>query len=142
MDKAAFYDVVRQAFGPLSQDQVDGFERLLDDGAKAAIELHQLAYVLATTWHETAYTMQPIAEYGKGQGMPYGEPTKYNGQVAYGRGYVQLTWVENYERADAELGLGGALLADFDMALQADTASPIIFKGMMQGWFTGKALPA
>ncbi len=141
MDKTAFYDVVREAFGPLSQSQVDGFERLLTDARRTGIELHELAYNLATTWHETAATMQPIAEYGKGEGYDYGEPTEYDGQVAYGRGYVQLTWVENYERADAELRLDGELLADFDLALEPDIASRVLFRGCHEGWFTGACLP-
>lgn len=141
MDKAAFYDVVRADFGALSQDQVDGFERLLGDARRAGIELHELAYDLATTWHETAATMQPIAEYGKGEGYEYGEPTEYDGQIAYGRGYVQLTWVENYERADEELKLEGELLADFDLALDPEVASRVLFRGCHEGWFTGASLP-
>jgi hypothetical protein len=35
--------------------------------------------------------MQPIEEYGKGRGMPYGKPDPTTGQVYYGRGFVQLT---------------------------------------------------
>ena len=54
--------------------------------------------------------MQPIAEYGKGKGRKYGVPGRNRGQVAYGRGYVQLTWDDNYERADKEIGAGGRQL--------------------------------
>ena len=50
--------------------------------------------------------MMPIAEYGKGEGHEYGEPCpQYDNQVAYGRGYVQLTWDYNYEKADSECAL-------------------------------------
>ena len=59
-----------------------------------------------TTAHETGFTMQPIEEYGKGSGMEYGKPDPETGQTYYGRGYVQLTWRDNYARADEELGFG------------------------------------
>jgi len=141
MDRAAFYDRMRDDFGTLSQSQVDGTEALLNEGEKRKLPMNQLAYILSTSWHETAATMQPIAEYGKGEGHDYGEPCpQYDNQVAYGRGYVQLTWDYNYEKADSECKLNGALLADFDLALDPLVASQIIFEGMLEGWFTGKSL--
>jgi hypothetical protein len=141
MDRAAFYDVMRDEFGTLSQSQVDGTEKLLDEGEKRVLPMNQLSYILATSWHETAATMMPIAEYGKGEGHEYGKPCpEYNNQVAYGRGYVQLTWDYNYEKADEQCGLGGALLENFDLALDAPVAAQIIFQGMDEGWFTGKKL--
>ena len=97
------------------------------------------AYVLATAWHETAATMQPIAEYGKGAKKAYGKADK-TGKAPYGRGYVQLTWRENYVKADAKLGLEGKLAADYDLALRPDIAGQILVRGMIEGWFTGKKL--
>jgi hypothetical protein len=97
-----------------------------------------VAYALATAAWETARTMQPIAEYGKGRGRKYGAPGRNKGQVPYGRGYVQLTWDENYERADRELGLNGALIADYELALKPDIAGQIMRRGMVEGWFTGR----
>jgi len=141
MDHKAFYDSMRQSFGPLNQQQVDGTEQLLNAAQHRMIPLNQLAYIIATSWHETAHTQQPIAEYGKGAGKKYGKPLpEYNNQVAYGRGYVQLTWDYNYEKADSILRLSGALLANFDLALDPVIASNIIFEGMLAGWFTTKAL--
>lgn len=137
-DKAAFFAKVRAAFGPLKQAQVDGFETLL--AATASWPVSWRAYALATAWHETAFTMQPIAEYGKGKGRPYGSQTNAAGQAAYGRGYVQLTWPMNYDRADRELGLNGALSANYDLALRPDIAAQIMKRGMEEGWFTGKKL--
>ena len=83
--------------------------------------------------------MQPSAEYGKGKGKPYGKPGKY-GQPQYGRGYVQLTWDANYEKADKALGLNGALLKDFNLAMQPTIAAQILVRGCSEGWFTGKKL--
>lgn len=62
-----------------------------------------LAYILATVYHETAFTMKSIEEYGKGQGRPYGEPDPRIGQIYYGRNYPQLTWYDNYEKASEHL---------------------------------------
>ena len=104
------------------------------DGVK-----EHLAYMLATAWHETAATMQPIEEYGKGHGRTYGV-TDSTGQVAYGRGYVQLTWPANYAKADAQLGLKGALVHNYALALDPKIAAAILVRGMIEGWFTGKKL--
>ena len=138
MNRAVFYNHVRPIFGgALSQKQVDGIEALL--AATDRLPITHRAYLLATAKHETADTMQPIAEYGKGKGKPYGKHGKH-GQAQYGRGYVQLTWDSNYERADKELGLGGALIKDFNLALQPTIAAQILVRGCIGGWFTGKKL--
>jgi len=132
-----FFDAIRKEYGPFKQSQIDGFNTIL----KATEGMHTThrAYLLATSWHETASTMQPIAEYGKGRGKPYGKPGKY-GQAQYGRGYVQLTWDANYEKADKALGLNGALLKDFNLAMQPTIAAKILVRGCEEGWFTGKKL--
>lgn len=140
-DAAAFFAAVRQAppLGPtLSQDEVDGCAAVL--GACVGWPVSWAAYALATAVHETAGTLKPIREYGKGHGRPYGVPGRHPPQVAYGRGYVQLTWDANYEKADSELGLNGELVADFDLALRPDIAAKILVRGMGEGWFTGKSL--
>ena len=144
MDRASFYSTLRQrgagVFGTsLSQGQVNGLETILNEAEKRKTPLKWLSYILATAYHETAHTMQPIAEYGKGKGRKYGVKGKY-GQVPYGRGYVQLTWDFNYEKADKELGLRGALLHNFDLAMKPEVAVQILFVGMQEGWFTGKSL--
>ena len=51
-----------------------------------------------------------------------------------------LHGTDNYEKADSECSLSGALLKDFDLALDPLVASQIIFQGMLEGWFTGKSL--
>lgn len=132
-----FFASVRKDFGPLKQSQVDGFNVLLS--ATKDLSLQHRAYVLATAWHETAFTVQPIAEYGKGKGKKYGK-ADVTGKAPYGRGYVQLTWRENYVNADKKLGLKGALAANYDLAMEPDIAAKVITRGMVEGWFTGKKL--
>lgn len=133
-----FYDSIRKTI-PLTSENIRGFDFILTEGYARKVPLNDLAYILATTYHETASRMQPIAEYGKGKGRKYGVKGKY-GQVPYGRGYVQLTWDFNYEKADKELGLKGALLKNFELALSPKVAVQILFVGMAEGWFTGKKL--
>ncbi len=135
----AFFDAVRASLfgGSLAQPQVEGIEIIVSTWERAGDgDDRKLAYLLATAFHETARTMQPIAEYGKGKGRKYGTPV--NGKVYYGRGYVQLTWDYNYARAKKELG------ADFvdnpELALDKKHAADIMINGMTQGWFTGKKL--
>jgi hypothetical protein len=93
------------------------------------------AYCLATAWHETAFTMQPVVEYG---GDTYLKSKPY--YPWYGRGYVQLTWEENYQKQDDKLGLKGALMRDPDLALNPEIATQILLLGMADGDFTGKRL--
>ncbi|MCS0459548.1 hypothetical protein [Rhizobium favelukesii] len=141
MDRKHFFDAVRSSIfgGSLSTPQVKGMEALFDAAQGLATE--ETAYILATAYHETATTMEPIAEYGKGKGRKYGVPGRNGGQVPYGRGFVQTTWDANYERTDRELGLGGRLIANYNLLL-TDTAmaAKAAVRGMVEGWYTGKKL--
>ena len=104
IDRDKFFDKVRaDPFGGnLTQRQVDGLNTLLDvwEIHFRDSDIRWLAYSLATAFHETAQTMEPIPEYGEGTGQPYGEPVGAYGQCYYGRGYVQLTWEENYKKGE------------------------------------------
>lgn len=140
-----FFDNIRHYLtgGSLTQGQVEGFNVLLDwfDDENPGIpdqrhlDDRMFAYCLATPWHETAFTMQPIIEYG---GESYLKSKPY--YPWYGRGYVQLTWEENYQKQDDKLGLGGALITNPDLALDPVIATKILLLGMADGDFTGKCL--
>ena len=105
---------------------------------KSAHHLRQAAYMLATAKHETANTFAPIEEYGKGKGLPYGQPDPVTGLVYFGRGYVQLTWARNYKSMGKALNL--PLFPHPDLALRYDVAYKIMSYGMTHGTFTGVAL--
>jgi hypothetical protein len=94
---------------------------------------NQLAYILATAYHETAHTMKPIREYG---GETYLKKKSYYPYV--GMGYVQLTWKHNYEKASKKLGVD--FVANPKLLLTPVYAAPILVLGMLEGWFTGKKL--
>ena len=93
----------------LKPDQKKGLEAVLAAAKDAGWPLAFVAYGLATAYHETAYTMQPVVE-----AFWLSESWRERNLRYYpyhGRGYVQLTWKDNYERADNELGLQGRLIA-------------------------------
>jgi len=144
-DRDVFFDSVREDpfSGSLSQDQVDGMNAILDawEANPRSEDLRHLAYSLATTYHETSQKMQPIEEYGQGAGMSYGAPDPETGQTYFGRGYVQLTWRDNYRRADEELDLGDCAADETscewhaENALDPTIAADVMFQGMTEGWF-------
>ena len=124
--------------GKLNQEQVNGYEAILNELDCYNLSTQEKAYMLATAYHETNYTMQPVREaYWMSEAWRKKNLRYY---PHYGRGYVQLTWPFNYERADRELGLNGALVANLDLAMQPDIAAKIMIYGMREGWFTNKKL--
>lgn len=134
----AFFASLRPLFGgSFRQSQLAGLAGLLQ--ATSGLDTCLRAYILATAFHETAQTMQPIREYGRGRSKTYGKVDQ-SGKAPYGRGYVQLTWRENYLRADRELGLEGRLAADYDLALSPEISAQILVRGMCEGWFTQRKL--
>lgn len=155
-DEGKFYDFLRgnSMLGPkISPSEYEGCNAILAACAAARFPTAYTAYVLSTAYHETAHTMQPIKEYG---GQAYytrlydvtgqnPERAKKHGNVLpgdgaryCGRGYVQLTWKKNYERAGRELGVD--LVANPDLAMQPAIAAQIMVRGMAEGWFTGRRL--
>ncbi len=131
--------------GSMTEPQVAGTNAVVA-AWPAKTDLRWLAYGLATAYHETGQAMEPIPEWGRGRGRPYGVPAGPDKQSYYGRGYVQLTWYNNYARAEAELHIDGTLSADEsvirtpDLMLRPDVAARTMIRGMSEGWFTGMAL--
>lgn len=150
----AFFDWLRSndMLGPtLTKDEVSGCEALTT--ACRAWPLSHAAYALATAYHETAGTMQPIKEMGGPEYLrrlyditgrdPHRAKangnTKAGDGVRYcGRGYVQLTWKTNYLKAQIETGV--PLVDNPDLAMRPDVAGKILEAGMREGWFTGRKL--
>lgn len=154
--EAEFYASIRRSklFGPVfDTSEFLGVQEIIKDCARAKWPVAYTAYALATAYHETAHTMQPIKEYGgnayfnrrygpegdnPARARKMGNRLPGDGARYCGRGYVQLTWFVNYLKA--ELALGIPLVANPDKAMEPDIASDIMVFGMEQGWFTGKAM--
>lgn len=155
INKTFFFDQARRTLfdGKFSEKQVDGLTAILNEWEKnyAKQDDRWLAYMLATTHHETDRTMQPIEEYGKGRTKPYGQKLKLakdsrgrhipytnTNEIFYGRGFVQLTWYENYDKAGKKLGQN--FLKNAALVMDLKNATKILFIGMIEGWFTTRKL--
>jgi putative chitinase len=142
-DHAKYFSAYRYYFSEtLRQSQVNGMEFLLscignDLGTEAINNIEQAAYILATIKHETANTFQPIEEYGKGKGKPYGLSDPITKKIYYGRGYVQLTWKKNYKAMSKYLGID--LVLNPELACSPAFAYRILVTGLDNGVF-GKDL--
>ncbi|WP_262296543.1 glycoside hydrolase family 19 protein [Microvirga sesbaniae] len=143
LNRASFFNAVRTALfgGKLTEGQVQGMDALLT-AAPADMPLEHLAYCLATVYHETPRTMQPIKELGGGtyfqrmydirgdrpaKAPELGNLTPGDGARFAGRGYVQLTGKANYARASKEVGFD--LVATPDLAMQPGIAAVIMYWG-------------
>lgn len=160
-DYGAFYDFLRgnALLGPtISKSEFEGCDAIITACVKESYPISYTAYALATSYLETAHTMQPIKELGgtayytrmydiKGQrpakakelgNLAVGDGAKYPG-----RGYVQLTGKKNYAKATAKLramGLDVDLVQNPDLAMRPDVAALVMAIGMKEGWFTTRKL--
>lgn len=135
----------------LTQSMVDNINILFKEFNKGGSSSPlYIAYMLATTWHETAHTLKPIKEYGSWQYLSKYDTGRLarvlgntpqadgDGQKYAGRGYVQITGKANYAKFSKILSL--PLVEQPDLALQPDVAAKILVEGSMKGLFTGKKL--
>lgn len=133
----------------LSQVQVDSVNAILRACCKLDVtDPRHIAYIIATAFHESR--LKPVEEIGKGKGYPYGKKIKMSrvpytepNKIYYGRGFVQLTWYENYKMMSRLLGVD--LLNSPELALQIPIAAEILVEGMTSGAssfgdFTGKSV--
>jgi len=148
-DHKKFFDLYKAGYGSLTQSKVEGIESVLNaiEADSEVMDVRWAAYMMATIKHECADTWKPIEEYGKGKGRPYGSPVTVTGSdgkkytnTYYGRGYVQLTWKDNYSKMSKALGMGDDLLINPHRALEPAIAYDIMSYGMRHGSFTGKKL--
>ncbi len=146
MDRAKFYAALRRkssgVFGSkLGQSQVEGMEGILDafmthgDGRDKT-----LAYALATAYHETGSKMIPVREGFASTDASarkivakraYGKPAGKYGHVYYGRGHVQLTWIDNYKESSNDAMYD--LVAYPDKMLDPVISARVLIKGLLDG---------
>ena len=96
----------------------------------------QMAYVLATAEWETNKTFKPVKEaYWLSEDWRR-ENLRY--YPYYGRGYVQLTWKNNYAKYSQILGVD--LINNPDLAMDHDIALFVLVHGFKTGTFTGRKI--
>lgn len=161
MNKPAFYAALRKSkvlFGTsLSAAQVNGIEGILTAFASVGDgRATTLAYALATAYHETGRRMVPVREgfaktdkgarqavnaLAKRRGpnsavAKYAKPQPPYGHVYYGRGHVQLTWLENYRASSKDAG--GDLVKNPDLMLDPVISARVLVRGLMDGRWNGQ----
>lgn len=109
---------------------------IIDECAREKLSRKQAAYVLATSYWETAKTMKPVREaFWKDEDWRRRNLRYY---PYYGRGFVQLTWRANYIKAGKVFGR--KLAEKPDDVMEPEISAKILVRGSKEGWFTGKKL--
>lgn len=145
-----FYDAVRPMFrhGQMTEAQVEGCAAIVNYGQQYGYQRSHIAAALGTAFHEVGQRMQPVREgfcvtdkasrlavkrlYDRGIiYVDYAKPV--NGQSYYGRGLVQMTWLDNYRKFAKLLSID--LVGNPDLALNLEVSVQILFVGMRDGMF-------
>lgn len=61
----------------------------------------------------------------------YAKPAGPHGHVYYGRGHIQLTWLDGYQRSSADAGVD--LVANPDAMLDPTISARILVRGLIDG---------
>jgi putative chitinase len=154
MNRKQFFDSIRAPLfsGELSAEQVNHLDAILDASAAAGWPLVWAAYGLATAHHETGRfrwlkelggadyfrRMYDITGARPALARANGNIHPGDGARFIGRGYVHLTWRNNYRRAGEKIGVD--LERYPEMAADPAIASRVMIEGMQAGWFTSKAM--
>jgi len=142
------YKNINTHFGKLSKKQVEGFESFFNKWDELELtDVRWLSYILATVWHETGTTMQPIEEIGKGKNKKYGKRVWYNGKsytdiksIFYGRGHTQNTWRDIYEKLTISNENKWDFVKKPELLLKMEPSIWATFHAMTTGLYTGKKL--
>lgn len=165
IDKAAFYKAVIPSYSVYKTtdgDHYRGTDAILDywNANPRLQDPRWLAYILATSYLETAFRMFPVRETLRSsdedviavltrdyQRNPqryrneYWLPHEETGHSYFGRGYVQLTHHFNYKSADEELGVASREDSYYwhpEHVLDPARSILITYDGMIYGWYTGR----
>lgn len=155
MNRKIFFDVVRRSIfgGSLNQKQVDAMNGVFDAWESTGeTDLRWLASILGNIRIEVGSNMYPVREgfakndrgaiahvtrlYEAGKiKRNYALPDPETGKSYYGRGQIQITHEENYDKAGDALGID--LVNDPDQALDPKVSARIAVLSLIEGWWRG-----
>jgi putative chitinase len=136
-------DFLKSEGKTLTQKRTDALEFLITALEDHGWTIPRISYALATIYHETAHTFEPITEYGPKSyfnkyepgtriGRNLGNTDTGDGYKYRGRGFVQITGRANYKKFGID--------SSPEDALKPSVALNILVQGMTRGTFTGKKL--
>lgn len=137
INRKKFFEGYRSNLDPdkkLTQEEVNALTVFLDfvEADFAKLTIPQWAYVFATTFHETNATFLPVKEaYWLSESWRL-KNLRY--APHYGRGYVQITWEDNYKFFSKILGVD--LVKSPDLTMIPKNAFKIMVYGFVNGSFT------
>jgi hypothetical protein len=152
-EQAFIVDYLQKTQTRLKVGADDGILRIIKYGYQNNYSTAEIAYNLATAGHETAYWYQPIREGATRFGPNYTDAQSraavqsalasgrikkdyvrpINGRSYYGRGLVQITWIDNYKKYEDLTGR--PLVLQPDLALDWEIALFIMYDGINKGRF-------
>lgn len=144
LDKKRFFDAFRREFGPIDFKQVQPLDSLIEfiNDDETLTDYRHAAYMLATIKGECGDSFTPVEEAfyleGRVRDLDAWRKKHLRYYPWHGRGFVQLTWYDNYFRAEEELKI--AFTQDPDLAIEPENAYKVMSRGMQEGWFTGLSL--
>ena len=160
INRKLFFDNYRSHFGKLSQTLVDNINDILNaiDKEPKMHDKRYIGYTFGTAKIESNDTFAPVVEgywiksnrlqklynYYKLNNPGALRTIFPNGAkepAFYGRGRItQTTHLGNYLKASMEIFGDDRLVKNPDLILDPDTDMKVAFRGMLEGWFTGKKL--
>ena len=144
-NKKIFSDELKEFYGKTlrkqpSTDNLESAEVLLflSELDEDWHSLEELAYFFATIGWETAWTFEPIVERkaSANQSDVRRLQERYWKTGYYGRGYVQLTWKENYHKLGKAIGVD--LVNKPDELLKPTVSYEVAATGMRDGMFRSR----
>ena len=138
------YDDIVKIYGSSHADYINLL--VTHSISQGITESNPLSYVLATAKHETAnytslyekYNGDPLVYFKQYDGLYGNRPGTDDGYTYRGRGFVHLTFRDNYEKMGKVFGVD--LVNNPDLAAEPVLAAKIAAYGMKNGFFTGRSL--
>ena len=167
IDKKFLFDTLRPTRlfgGRFLGPQVLGIMGIVEAYEEAGVnDQRVLAYALATAYHETGKHMSPIKEtvmpshrdknpsdevviarlnnwarkIGRMSNI-YWKKDPLTGKSYFGRGQVQLTWKDNYQRSSADAGVD--LVLRPEMMMDPKISAKVLIKGLLDGRWNGRGI--